>query len=94
MFRDLYRKGHHYFPMFGTQGDWGVPDGTSDGSWWGYGAFTTEWLAARVLNANNERKWRLEYYGPGVNEKHQDAYVLSKVAPPALAASPSLSESA
>jgi SAM-dependent methyltransferase len=82
MFRDLYLKGHYYFPMFGSRGDWGVSDGTSDGSWWGYGAFTAEWLAAKVLNSKSGRRWRLEYYGPGANEKHQDVYVLSKVAPP------------
>jgi SAM-dependent methyltransferase len=81
MFRDLYLKGHFYFPMFGTVGDWGVKDGTTDGSWWGYGAFTAEWLAAKVLNhANGGRhRWRLEYYGPGINERHQDAYVLIKL---------------
>jgi SAM-dependent methyltransferase len=82
MFRDLYKRGHFYFPMFGTVGDWGVKDGTADGSWWGYGAFTAEWLAAKVLNHNagsSSHKWRLEYYGPGVNERHQDAYVLTKL---------------
>jgi SAM-dependent methyltransferase len=77
MMHDLYTQGHYYYPMFGSTGDWGVADG-AQGSWWGYGAFTTEWLAAHVLNNPARGNWRLEYYGPGVNEKHQDVYVLSK----------------
>jgi len=78
MMRELYQKGHYYFPMFGTQGDFGVSD-QHGGSWWGFGAFTTEWLAANVLNGNPAQRWRLEYYGPGANENHQDVYVLSKL---------------
>lgn len=79
MMKQLYQKGHFYFPMFGTKGDFGVSD-QHEGSWWGYGGFTTEWLAAHVLNGNPAQHWRMDYYGPGANENHQDVYVLTKLA--------------
>lgn len=76
MLEALYLKGHFYFPMFGIRGDWGLRDG-ADGSKWGFGAFTAEWVAARLLNVKG-RPWSLVYFGPGRSERHQDVYVLRK----------------
>ena len=77
LFDQLYKKGHAFFPMFGSSGDFGLPDGSSAGMKWGWGGFTTEWLAAKVLNGD-DRPWKLEYFGPGRSERNQDVYVLRK----------------
>jgi len=83
MVEQLYRKGHWYFPMFGEDGDWGNPDGRG-GALWGYGAFTAEWMAKKVLN-DVSTPWTLSHFGPGANGEHQDVYVLTKqAAGPAL----------
>jgi len=76
MVKELYHSGHYYYPMFGAAGDWNSPDGEG-GALWGFGAFTPEWLTKYVLNAP-DHPWRMEYYGPGANENHQDVFVLSK----------------
>lgn len=76
MFEALYKKGHYFWPMFGTTGDWGSKDG-ENGNLWGYGAFTTEWLAVKVMN-NVKAPWTLVHFGPGANTRHQDVYVLKK----------------
>lgn len=75
MLASLYLTGFFYFPMFGAKGDWQLSDG-AQGTKWGFGAMTPEWVAARLLNAG--RRWMLVYFGPGRNENNQDVYILRR----------------
>lgn len=76
MLESLYLTGFYYFPMFQDKGDWGLKDG-AEGSSWGFGAMTTEWLATHLFNSE-ESQWSMKYFGPGESGFNQDVYVIQR----------------
>lgn len=64
----LLAEGHHFSPMFGAGGDWGVADPE-----WGQAYMTPEWLLPRV-----REHWSLLLHEPGRLQHNQDVYVLEK----------------
>lgn len=64
--RRFVEHGHHYFDMFGPDGDWGVKH-----KGWGNGFMTLDWLASKVTP-----QWSVGLYRPGQLQNIQDVVVL------------------
>lgn len=64
----LVSSGHHWFDVFGEDGDWGI---TSPG--WGNAFLSMEWLLKHVTPA-----WSLRGFAPGGLDEVQDVIVLER----------------
>lgn len=70
--RDWVRDGFHFFPIFGSGGDWGVSE-----PGWGESYMSLDWLAGRLSPG-----WALLHHRMGSIEGNQDLAVLQKRAGP------------
>jgi SAM-dependent methyltransferase len=64
----LLSHGHHWYDVFGEEGDWGVKD-----TGWGNGYMSLDWLAAHVTP-----QWSLRLFSPGGIDQNQDVIVLER----------------
>jgi SAM-dependent methyltransferase len=65
----LYRSGFWYAPEFGKAGDFGIINPE-----WGTAFLSSEWLLTKLCP-----RWRVLEFGPGLNQRNQDVYVLQRV---------------
>lgn len=66
--RALITSGHHWYDVFGDEGDWGVK-----ASGWGNGYMSMEWLTSHVTP-----DWAVRQYVPGGLHGDQDVVVLER----------------
>ncbi len=66
--RSFLSSGHHWYDVFGEDGDWGVKS-----SGWGNGYMTLDWLATRVTP-----QWAIRLFIGGGLDQNQDVIVLER----------------
>lgn len=66
--RALVRHGHHWFDVFGADGDWGVKD-----TGWGNGYLSMDWLLRHATPG-----WAVRLFLPAGIDQNQDVVVLER----------------
>lgn len=64
----LVRDGHHFLPVFGDAGDWGVTD-----PGWGEAYAGADWVAEHVTP-----RWSIRLFRPAMLQCNQDVFVLER----------------